>query len=337
MLLHCTKVVRQPATSTPAGASGWSRRLPAKLVARRKAALLGWLVQALGMDQPQSSKDTRTGAAPPTQAGVPSALKDQVKAFWNRESCDADQAQAEKFTREYFEQIEQWRYRDQPFIHSFAQFPRYHGKRVLEVGFGAGTDFIQWLRAGARVSGIDLTEEALANVRHRIQVYGLPQPERLQVADAENLPFPSNTFDLGYSWGVLHHTPDTQKSLAELVRVVRPGGEIKVMLYNRHGLYAWKMWVKHALLKGRPWKSLRWVLWNHVESVGTKGYTDRELEQMLAPLGLTDVCMERFITNNDRVARRTFPYWLGGLVLAAVIALTGNRLGWYRGISARKL
>ena len=252
-------------------------------------------------------------------------------------SCDADQAEAEKFSREYFEQIEQWRYLDQPFIHSFAQFTRYHGQRVLEVGFGAGTDLIQWLRAGARVSGIDLTEEALANVSHRIQVYGLPQPESLQVADAEHLPFPSNTFDLGYSWGVLHHTPDTAKALAELVRVVRPGGQIKIMLYNRRGLYAWKMWVKHALLKCRPWKSLRWVLWNHIESVGTKGFTDKEVEQMLAPLGLTDVRMERFITSNDRVMRRSFPYWLGGLVLALIIALTGTRLGWFRGVSARKL
>ena len=125
---------------------------------------------------------------------VAAALKDEVKAFWNRESCDTNQAHSEKFSRDYFEQIEQWRYWDQPFIHAFAQFTRYHGKRVLEVGFGAGTDFIQWLRAGARVSGIDLTEEALANVRHRLQVYGLPQPENLQVADAESLPFPSNTF-----------------------------------------------------------------------------------------------------------------------------------------------
>jgi ubiquinone/menaquinone biosynthesis C-methylase UbiE len=297
------------------------------------------------MDQPDRRDDTRVvSARPPPPAAPfpavpaePAALKEHVHAFWNRESCDTNQAQAEKFSRAYFEQIEQWRYVDQPFIHSFAQFTRYRGKQVLEVGFGAGTDFIQWLRAGARLSGIDLTEEALANVRHRIAVYGLPQPESLQVADAENLPFPANTFDLGYSWGVLHHTPNTPKALAELVRVVRPGGEIKVMLYNCQSLYACKMWVKHALLKGRPWKSLRWVLWNHVESIGTKGYTQKEVEQMLAPLGLTDIRMERFITNNDRMVRRSFPYWLGGLLLAAVIGLTGNRLGWFRGISARKL
>jgi ubiquinone/menaquinone biosynthesis C-methylase UbiE len=277
----------------------------------------------------------------PAPAGLPlpgdsGVLKNAVREFWNRESCDTWQASSEKFSREYFEQIEQWRYRDQPFIHSFAQFTRYCGKRVLEVGFGAGTDLIQWLRAGACVSGIDLTEEALANVNRRIQVYGLPQPEKLQVADAENLPFPSNSFDLGYSWGVLHHTPDTAKALAELVRVVRPGGEIKIMLYNRHGLYAWKMWIKHGLLRGRPWKSLRWVLWNHIESPGTKGFTEREVRQLLAPLGLIDVRMERFITSNDRVQRRRFPYQFCDLALGAVIALTGNRLAWFRGISARK-
>ena len=183
----------------------------------------------------------------------------------------------------------------------------------------------------------DLTEEALANVRHRIQVYGLPQPESLQVADAENLPFPANTFDLGYSWGVLHHTPNTEKALAELVRVVRPGGEIKIMLYNRRGMYAWKMWVKHALLKGRPWKSLRWVLANHIESAGTKGYTDKEVKRMLAPLGLTDIRLERFITSNDRVISPGLLHRLGDFVLASIHSLTGNRLGWFRGISARKM
>ena len=110
------------------------------------------------MDQPDRREETSAVSARPSP---PAALKEQVHAFWNRESCDADQARAAKFSREYFEQIEQWRYLDQPFIHSFAQFSRYHGKRVLEVGFGAGTDFIQWLRAGARLSGIDLTDEAV--------------------------------------------------------------------------------------------------------------------------------------------------------------------------------
>ncbi|MGA2137416.1 MAG: class I SAM-dependent methyltransferase [Verrucomicrobiia bacterium] len=164
------------------------------------------------------------------------SLKDQVRDFWNQQSCGTEVAKASKFTLGYFEEIEEFRYFDQPFIHAFAQFTRYHGKKVLEVGFGSGTDFIQWLRAGARLTGVDLTPEALAHARERIEVYGLPTPEVLQVADAENLPFASDSFDLGYSFGVLHHTPDTGKALAELVRVTRPGGHVKVMLYNRRSI-----------------------------------------------------------------------------------------------------
>jgi ubiquinone/menaquinone biosynthesis C-methylase UbiE len=264
------------------------------------------------------------------------ALKTEVKAFWNQQSCDTQYARSEKFTREYFEQIEQWRYADQPFIHSFAQFTRYHGKRVLEVGFGAGTDFIQWLRAGALASGIDLTEEAFENLSHRIRTYGLPEPEELKVGDAENLPFPSGKFDLGYSWGVLHHTPDTEKSIAELVRVVKPGGEIKMMLYNRHSLVAYKCWVKNALLKGRPWKSLGWVLWNYVESIGTKGYTRGEIKRILVPLGMTDIRFETFVTSADRIVRRSFLSRVCDSFLGGLIWLTGSRLGWFICVSGRK-
>src|SRR5438105_504483 len=111
-------------------------------------------------------------------------LKTEVKAYWNRQSCDTEHARAPKFSREYFEQIEQRRYGTTAIIHSFAQFTRYHGKRVLEVGFGAGTDFLQWLRAGAQVSGVDLTHEGLENLSHRIKAYQLPAPEQTMIADA---------------------------------------------------------------------------------------------------------------------------------------------------------
>jgi len=267
----------------------------------------------------------------------PVQLKQEVKAFWNRQSCDTVFAQSSKYSRDYFEEIERWRYRTQPFIHAFAQFTRYHGKRVLEVGFGAGTDFIQWLRAGARASGVDLTEEAMANLTQRIHVYDLPQPEALKVADAEHLPFENGSFDLGYSWGVLHHTPHTEKAIAELVRVVRPGGDVKLMLYNRYSLFVLKVWAKYALLRGKPWKSFRWVLWNHVESLGTKAYTEREVSRMLAPLGLTDVIITKYVTEADRIERKALPFWLCHRFLGTAASFTGNRLGWFMCISARKL
>src|SRR5260370_40050517 len=130
------------------------------------------------------------------QSPGPDHLKAQVKEFWDRQSCDTQVAKAAKLSKAYFDEIEAFRYGDQPFIHSFAQFSRYHGKKVLEVGFGAGTDLIQWIRTGAVVSGVDLTAEALENATRRIAAYGLPSPEALQVADAESLPFDSGAFDL---------------------------------------------------------------------------------------------------------------------------------------------
>jgi SAM-dependent methyltransferase len=290
-------------------------------------------------------------------------LKKQVHDYWNRQSCDTHIAASSKFSREYFEEIETFRYRDQPCIHAFAQFTRYRDKRVLEVGFGAGTDFIQWLRAGARTSGIDLTEEALENLNHRIQVYGLPAPERIQTGDAENLPFESNQFDLGYSFGVLHHSPNTEKALAELVRVVRPGGEIKVMLYNLHSLCVYKAWVKHALLRGRPWKSLGSIVSDHIESPGTKAYTRAGLRRTLANLPLEDIEVRSEINSADYLAFSAIPplnlfcrmllrfggynpgwkladYSPGAMkkpvATGGGIRFVGNRLGWFHCLSARK-
>jgi ubiquinone/menaquinone biosynthesis C-methylase UbiE len=234
-------------------------------------------------------------------------LKGEVREFWNQLSCDTQVASSAKFSREYFEEIEAFRYRDQPFIHAFAQFPRYRGKRILEVGFGAGTDFIQWLRSGARASGIDLTDEALENLTKRVEAYHLPAPEQILVADAEQLPFPSDGFDLGYSFGVLHHSPNTEKAVSEIVRVVRPGGQIKMMLYNRHSVYVFNRWLKYAVLGGKPWKSLKWVLWNHMESIGTKAYTRQELSHWFQRLPLKNLSVHTEITSADYLSGSAIP------------------------------
>lgn len=257
----------------------------------------------------------------------PENLKEQVRDFWNQQSCDTQVARAAKFSREYFEQIESFRYFDQAFIHSFAQFSRYYGKKVLEVGFGSGTDFIQWVRAGACASGIDLTQEGLENLTHRIRVYDLPAPKKIQVADAENLPFDSNSFDLGYSFGVLHHSPNTERALNEIVRVIRPGGELKVMLYNRRSIWAFNQWVKHALLKGRPWKSIRWVLWHFNESIGTKGYTRSELMHMLQVLPLEFIQVHTQITSADYLSASAFPPL--NFVFRTALRLAGHQYAWH--------
>lgn len=99
-----------------------------------------------------------------------------------------------------------------------------------EIGVGAGTDFVQWIRHGARATGVDLSPNSFAECRARITAEGHPDVP-LQVADAEHLPFPDDSFDVVYSYGVLHHSPDTAAAIRGVLRVLRPGGEARLMIY----------------------------------------------------------------------------------------------------------
>ena len=201
-----------------------------------------------------------------------------VKDYWNEAACGTGRTEREKFSREYFEEIEEFRYRHEPFIHRFAQFTRWNGKKVLEVGVGAGTDFLQWVRAGASAHGVDLTEEALDNVRHRLEVFGLEAAE-VRVCDAEDLPYDDGAFDLVYSWGVIHHSEHMERVFGEIYRTTRPGGTVKIMVYNLRAVHVWYLYMRHVLLKGRLTKGRRWAVYHHQESIGTKAYTSAEIRR----------------------------------------------------------
>jgi SAM-dependent methyltransferase len=248
------------------------------------------------------------------------AEKSRVQAFWEADPCGAAHGEAPEGTPEFFAQIERKRNELEPFIARYADFPLTRGQRVLEIGVGAGSDFVRFARAGAEATGVDLTEHAIRLVRQRLDNEGLEA--RLQQADAEALPFDDGAFDRVYSWGVLHHTPDTARAVREAVRVLAPGGRLCVMLYARHSWVAYGLWAKHAMLKGRPTRSLGDVLAHHMESEGTKGFTVRELRGMFA--GLEDLCIEKVSTPYDRG-------WAGPLA-----ALTGDRLGWFAVARGRK-
>ena len=233
-------------------------------------------------------------------------LNDQVRAFWEKEPCGTGRSVTgglELGTRAWFEQVERTRYAREPFIHAVAQFTRHNGKRILEVGVGAGTDHLQWARAGCQCVGVDLTDAAIEATRRRLELYGFSST--LQRLDAESLPFGDDEFDLVWSWGVIHHAERPQRIMAEIHRVLKPGGEFRGMMYKRRSLAVFKEWVKHALLEGRPWRSFADVLWNHFESVGTKAYTDGELRALLADFGT--VSLQTLMTPYDT---QFFPNWL---------------------------
>jgi len=158
-------------------------------------------------------------------------LKERVRAFWQAHPCGTKFSDAAPGTRLFFERVEAHRYATEWHIPEAANFAGAGGKRVLEIGCGVGTDGAQFARAGADYTGIDLTEAAVELARQNFALQGLPGTFRS--ADAENLDFPDESFDLVYSHGVLHHTPDTAQAVREVHRVLRSGGRAVVMLYHR--------------------------------------------------------------------------------------------------------
>jgi SAM-dependent methyltransferase len=170
-----------------------------------------------------------------------SDLKERVRAFWQAHPCGTKFSDAAMGTPEFFERVEAHRYTKEWHIPEAADFTGARELRVLEIGCGMGTDGAQFAQAGAHYTGIDLTEAAIELARKRFELSGLEGEFR--VADAENLDFADNSFDRVYSHGVLHHTPDTARAVAEIHRVLKPGGRAIVMLYHR-GSYNYRVGIR---------------------------------------------------------------------------------------------
>lgn len=164
-------------------------------------------------------------------SGVQQNLKERVREFWQANPCGTKFADAPAGTRAFFERVETHRYEKEWHIPQAAGFDAARGLRVLEIGCGLGTDGARFARAGALYTGVDLTEAAVSLARRNFELQGLPGEFR--TADAENLDFADATFDLVYSHGVLHHTPDTARAIQEVHRVLKPSGRAVVMLYHR--------------------------------------------------------------------------------------------------------
>ena len=271
-----------------------------------------------------------------------------VRLFWEKEPCGTQHGEDPANRKHYYDSIEKARYSREPFIPPFAEFDKAHGLKVLEVGVGVGTDFLQWLRAGAIATGIDLTETSVKLVSERLELEGFRNGKHYNLlrGNAEHLPFGDSEFDMVYSWGVMHHTTDTRKAVNEAFRVLKPGGTIKIMIYHPFCWIAIVLWIRHALLKGRPFTGLRRIVFDHVESPGTKTFTAREARDMFKATGFTDITTGRSLSTGDLLMNELGPGHgkPGRLFLSALMAiyprwlvrLIGPSLGLNLMIKARK-
>ncbi len=263
--------------------------------------------------------------------------KQRAREQWGEDPCGAVYGREHEFgTREFFDAVEHHRYTDYaPWMPEIMGFNEFAGARLLEVGCGMGTDLLQFARGGAKVTGVDLTPRSLEISRHHLNVYG--QPGDFALTDAERLPFADESFDVVYSNGVLHHTPDTAGAIREIHRVLRPAGQARVMLYHRGSLNYWgQVILRHGvlheeLLRGNTPRDImsKYVEFN--ESGGrplVKVYSRRQARKLFSMFREAKLQIEQLM--------KPELYMLGRIIPENLFWHLRQTVGWNMIISARK-
>jgi len=207
------------------------------------------------------------------------SLLTSIAAYWDEHIHDLAITTYPVGTPEFFRQLDEYRYEKLNYLPRLVKFSAYKGKSVLEVGCGAGIDLVRFASGGAKVTGIDLSKTAIA-----LACKNFEQSERiadLRVMNGECMQFADNIFDVVYAHGVLQYTADTEKMMAEIHRVLRPGGEAIMMIYNKHS------WLNLM-------RNVTKVPLEHEDAPVLKKFSVSELKQLLHPFQDYRIIPERF-------------------------------------------
>jgi ubiquinone/menaquinone biosynthesis C-methylase UbiE len=271
------------------------------------------------------------------------AYKQATIEQWTADPCGEVEGSGETGTRAYFESLDRMRVEYGPWMEEELGYAQCAGLDVLDVGSGQGIDLVRYARAGANVTGVDLTPRHVELARGHLAALELPGT--VVEGDAERLPFGDDSFDRVSSNGVLHHTPDIAAALREIRRVLRPGGEARIIVYNKASLHYWLNQVVYSgLLQRRLFTegSMEAVL-RHVEySSSGEGnplvrvYTPRQTRRLLSEAGFSAVTsrVRHFHAGDTFVTARLKPY-LPPLRDPRVLDRIARVAGWYVVASGR--
>lgn len=265
-----------------------------------------------------------------------SKLIQSVEQYWNDRPCNIRHSSSKIGTQKYFDEVEERKYFVEPHIPKFAEFDRWKGKNVLEIGCGIGTDTINFARAGAKVTAVDLSSKSLEIASQRAEVYNLSNQISFFRANAEDLSsfIEPKGYDLVYSFGVLHHTPNPQKAIEQIRdNFVKPGTTFKLMMYHR---YASKVaWILLKEGKGRIWKLNELIAKYSEAQTGcpvTYTYSKKSLINLLGTSFHTeDVFVNHIFPYkiSDYVQYQYNKSWYFKIIPSKIFRALEKRFGWH--------
>jgi 2-polyprenyl-3-methyl-5-hydroxy-6-metoxy-1,4-benzoquinol methylase len=267
---------------------------------------------------------------------------EEVRSYWNARPCNIRHSTKEVGTREYFDEVEARKYLVEPHIPRFAEFERWRGKKVLEIGCGIGTDTINFARHGAYVTAVDLSDKSLEVARRRASVYELLDRIKFYQGNSEELSrfLPVERYDLVYSFGVIHHTPHPGAVLDELRKYVGPDSTLKVMVYNRR---SWKvLGIVLGYGKGQFWRREELVARYSEAQTGcpvTYTYTPRQGQDWLRRHGFepTEVWVDHVFPYSipEYKEYRYEKVWYFRMLPPAAFRALERAFGWHLCMTAR--
>jgi SAM-dependent methyltransferase len=259
-----------------------------------------------------------------------------VQSYWNNRPCNIRHSPKEIGSVEYFNEVEHRKYMVEPHIPGFAEFERWRGKKVLEIGCGIGTDTINFARHGAQVTAVDLSDQSLELARKRAQIFGLEDRIRFFQADAEHLTesVPVEPYDLIYSFGVIHHTPRPERVIEQIRRYLKPTTTVKIMVYYR---WSWKVfWILFTYGKGKFWRLDQLIAENSEAQTGcpvTYAYSRPQGRRLLEAQGLrvTQALVDHIFPYRipDYVQYRYVKVWYFRWMPAWLFRSLSNLAGWH--------
>lgn len=206
-------------------------------------------------------------------------LLEEIRVYWNEHIHDLEIATQPIGSKGFFEELDEYRFEKLRYLPKVVDFSAYSGKKLLEVGCGVGIDLVRFAQGGARTTGIDLAEVSIDLARQNFQQHGLQG--NLRVMNGESMTFADNSFDVVYAHGVLQYTAHAEKMVKEIYRVLRPGGQAIMMVYNR---ISWLNAMSRIMNVGLE----------HQDAPVLNKYSIREYKQLLRPFTSIQIIPERF-------------------------------------------
>ena len=262
-----------------------------------------------------------------------------VRDFWDKRPCNIRHSNAKIGSKKYFDEVEQRKYFVEPHILKFADFKSWQGKKVLEIGCGIGTDTINFARAGAKVSAVELSKKSLDLAKKRAQVFVLKNI-KFYLANAEELSkvVPIKIFDLVYSFGVIHHSPNPERIISEIKKYCNKNTRIKIMVYYR---YSWKvLWILFKYGQGAFWMLDQLIAENSEAAAGspvTYVYSKKQVKDLLSGFKIIDIKIDHIFPYSipEYVKYKYKVVWYFRLIPRKIFRWMEMNFGWHLLITAK--